>query len=121
MTAGVLVAGSAPASAQKAEHVSITSATTAVRTPILRKPRFTCHGENGAILVVKLRNRARTELVFEARVSRGEYQEALPVTLPPRGVGSVEFHGITANGRYLVEVLSHLGEYVAQTRVKVRC
>jgi len=88
---------------------------------VLRKPRFTCHGEDGAIIVVKLRNRTRTDVVFEVRVSRGHYQEALPVNLAPRGVGSVEFHGVVDDGRYLVEVLSDVGQYVARSSVKVRC
>ncbi len=97
------------------------SSTVSVRQPVLQRPRFTCHGSNGAIVVVTLRNRTRTDVGFEVRVSRGEYQEALPVYLAPRGVGSVEFHGITANGSYLVEVLNDAGDFVAHTRLKVRC
>jgi hypothetical protein len=119
MATGVVLSGSTPASAHKAEHVSVTSAVTP-RPPILLKPRFTCDGD-GAGLTVRLRNRTRTEEAYEVRVSRGDYQEALPIYLPPRGVGSVEFAGMTAHGRYVIEVLNVVGDYVLRTRVKVRC
>ena len=102
-------------------NVSVTSATTADKPPVLYRPRFTCDESGGAGVVVKLRNRTRIEAIFEVRVSRGEYQEALPVYLPPRGVGSVEFAATTEDGRYVVEILNVDGDYVAQTSVMRRC
>jgi hypothetical protein len=116
---GLLLVGSAPASAQKAEHVSVKPSTTTVRPPVLTRPRFRCH-DSFAVVVVKLRNPNQTVLFFEVRLSAGDYQEALPVMLLSRGVDSVEFHG-APNGRYLIEVLNDVGDYVADTRVKVRC
>jgi hypothetical protein len=119
MTTGVVLLGTTPASAQTSEHVSAKSSTTRARPPVLKKPQFTCH-ESGAIVVVKLRNRSRTVLYFEVRLSAGDYQEAQPMMLLPRGVDSVEFHGVP-NGRYVTEVLNDGGDHVTQTRFQVRC
>jgi hypothetical protein len=76
--------------------------------------------DEGAVVTVKLRNPTKTVRFFEVRLSGGVVAEALPVMLTPRGVDSVEFHGIP-DGRYLVEVLNDLGDYVADTRIRVRC
>jgi hypothetical protein len=123
-----LLSGSTPASAQQAEHAPVLLATgntdvgrhtTTVRPPVLLRPRVTCH-DSGAIIAVKLRNRSKTVLFFEVRLSGGDVSEALPVMLPARGADSVDFHGIP-DGRYLIEVLNDVGDYVAQTQVRVRC
>jgi hypothetical protein len=74
----------------------------------------------GAVVTVKLRNPTRTVRFFEIRLSGGAVAEAMPVMLTPSGVDSVEFHGIP-DGRYRVEVLNDLGDYVADTRLRVRC
>ncbi|WP_328993444.1 hypothetical protein OG394_03880 [Kribbella sp. NBC_01245] len=118
MATGVVVVGSTPASAHKAGHVSVKSSLK-VRPPLLKRPRVRCH-ESGAIVVITLRNRSRTALHFEVRLSAGEYQEALPVMLLPRGTDSVEFHGVP-DGSYLTEVLNDVGEYVADRRFRVSC
>ncbi|HEY4571672.1 MAG TPA: hypothetical protein VIH10_19510 [Kribbella sp.] len=111
--------GSTPASAHKSEHVVVSAATTTVRPPALRRPQITC-GAEGAEVVVKLRNRSRTSLFFEVRLSVSDYQEALPIGLSPRGVDSVVFSGVP-NGRSLIEVLNDQGVYVAHLRFKVKC
>jgi hypothetical protein len=119
MAAGVVLVGSTPASAHKSEHVVVSAATTTVRPPALRRPQITC-GAEGAEVVVKLRNRSRTSLFFEVRLSVSDYQEALPIGLSPRGVDSVVFSGVP-NGRSLIEVLNDQGVYVAHLRFKVKC
>jgi hypothetical protein len=121
LAAGLLLVGTTPASAQKTGQTAAqpVTSTTTVRPPILYRPRVTC-SDSSAVVVVKLRNSSKAVRFFEVRLSGGEYAEALPVMLTPRGVDSVEFHGVP-NGRYLVEVLNDLGDYVAETRLRVRC
>jgi hypothetical protein len=117
----LLLAGTASASAQKTEQapVQLVTSSTNVKSPVLFRPRARCSDE-GAVVTVKLRNPTKTVRFFEVRLSGGAVAEALPVMLTARGVDSVEFHGIP-DGRYLVVVLNDLGDYVADTRIRVRC
>ncbi|NIK54328.1 hypothetical protein [Kribbella shirazensis] len=128
LATGLLLVGSAPASAQKAESASaqlvadgtdLRGRGNSVRPPVLVRPRVRCH-DSGAVVVVKLRNPSRVILFFEVRLSGGSVAEALPVMLAARGVETVEFHGIP-NGRYRVDVMNDRGDFVTDTRVRVRC
>jgi hypothetical protein len=119
MATGLLLVGGMPASAQTAEQISVSSSATTVRPPVLSRARFTCHDE-GSIVTLSLRNRSKTEVAYQVRLSGGDVAQAQAVTLGARAVQRVEFHGIP-NGRYVIEVLNDAGDHVAHLRVHVNC
>lgn len=128
LATGLLLLGSASASAQNTEHVpaqlvtgstDLKRHTTTVRPPVLSKARVTCR-EEGALVVAKLRNPNTTVQEYMVAITGGDIHYDYVVTVAAHRAEVVEFGGLP-NGTYLLRVQNAVGDFVAQTRIRVRC
>jgi hypothetical protein len=127
LATGLLLVGTS-ASAQKTEHATaqlvtggadLKGHTTKVRPPVLSKARVTCRDE-GALAVAKLRNPNTTVQEYMVAITAGDIHYDYVVTVAAHGAELVEFGGLP-NGMYLLRVQNDVGDFVAHTRVRVRC
>ncbi|MGW1343425.1 hypothetical protein ACWCOV_20420 [Kribbella sp. NPDC002412] len=108
LVTGLLLLGSTPASAQNTEL-----------PPVLGKARFTCQDE-GATAVAKLRNPNSTLQEYMVGITAGDIHYDYVVRVAARGAELVEFGGLS-NGTYLLQVRNAVGDFVAQSRIRVQC
>jgi hypothetical protein len=116
LATGLLLMGSASASAQNTE---LKSHSTTVRPPVYSNARFTC-GEGGAEVVAKLSNPNATVQDYMVGIHAGDIYYNYVVTVSAHGSESVEFGGLP-NDTYQLQAQNAAGDVVARARVRVKC
>ncbi|WP_432936913.1 hypothetical protein ACQPXM_23980 [Kribbella sp. CA-253562] len=107
---GLFLVGSTPASAQEAAPV---------RPPVLSNVRVACH-ESEAGVLAKLRNPNSTEQEYMVAISGGDVHYDYVVRPPAHGSERIGFGGLP-DRTYSLRVQNAVGDFVAQTEVRVRC
>jgi hypothetical protein len=126
LATGLLLSGSAAASARTTGQAQFATGsanlerhTATVVPPVFGKARITC-GAWGGNAVAMLRNPNSTLQHYMVSTTIEDVDHDYVVSVAGRGSEPVEFGGLP-DGTYLIRVQNAVADYVAQTRVRVRC